>query len=62
MKLWIPLLYDEVAVTNKAVISNLIVPQKLNMDATWPIWRDVKYDEPAEAEKAVEVTAATVAR
>lgn len=58
----VPLLYDEVAVTNKAVISNLIAPQKLNMDATWPIWRDVKYDEPAvEETKAVQVTAAATA-
>ena len=57
----VPLLYDEVAVANKAVISNLIAPQKLNMDATWPIWRDVKYDEVADVEaKAVQVTAATV--
>ncbi len=54
----VPLLYDGVTGGNKEAIANLTVPEKLNMGAGWPIWRDVQLAAPVA--KAVQVTAAAV--
>jgi len=59
----VPLLYDAVT-TADGSIAKMEAPQKLNMAAVWPIWRDVKAADVTDAPvvKAVQVTAAEVAK
>jgi len=54
----VPLLYDNVT-TFEGSTASLKVPDQLNMDAMWPIWRDVKAEPMSEqVVKAVQVTTA----
>jgi hypothetical protein len=56
----VPLLYDQVTMPDGSV-AKLEVPKVLNMEAAWPIWRDVVIDEAASqpaVAKAVQVSAA----
>jgi hypothetical protein len=54
----VSLTYDSVTMPDGS-IAKTEAPKLLNLDGTWPVWRDVKIEQPVEAiAKAVQVTAA----